>query len=536
MGAQRPKEELYFANFKQFQQDSLLKPITGPAPQSAPGIATPFKVLGGGDVNKSDRVIPLDNNSAAGQDGWLITATNGVLEMRKNGALKFMKSFEAFLNDLIPFPCDPKVIYDEHRQRFIVFGQRNAGQRHTSEIVIGMTKGRDPMEGWHFYVLTGNPDQRPGEWFDYPKLAVTETDVFLTGNIYNRDDTFQRSAIYQLSKLDMLDGLPVRHRIWRGLEGDPATLQPAPTVSPQAGGPGMYFLSTRYNNPSSVIDLYLVTNGVSEERAEILHWEVAVEPYRFFAKAVQPQGERIDNGDIRMQDALLLGDRIYYTYTSGDRNRYSRVNLNALELPSLKNSSLLIGATPDMSYAFPSLHLLRHPVGAPHLILQFNHVGTNAFPGISACACTLEPPFTCSQEVVLKKGEAVLSGERWGDYTSVAACTTCNDVLFATASYAHASGNRRSYVTQLAPLGSPTAYLEMAAPEARPFAFRLGANTYDTFLSITNKQGLSQDLFIGTVKGNVNVDLYLPSTVVGNAASLDLIDKFTERSIKSYTF
>ena len=60
-------------------------------------------------------------------------------------------------------------------------------------------------DGFWMFNLGGNCS--PGNvWFDYPKTAVGETELFVTGNLFNNDGIFQQATIYQIGLADAWTG------------------------------------------------------------------------------------------------------------------------------------------------------------------------------------------------------------------------------------------------------------------------------------------------------------------------------------------
>ena len=77
------------------------------------------------------------------------------------------------------FKYDPKIIYDPEADRFIAVLLNGTNQFNW--IVLGFSQTNDPAGTWNIYKLYGDYDADT-TWFDYPAVAMTHGEFFLTGN------------------------------------------------------------------------------------------------------------------------------------------------------------------------------------------------------------------------------------------------------------------------------------------------------------------------------------------------------------------
>ncbi|HEU4366400.1 MAG TPA: FlgD immunoglobulin-like domain containing protein [Candidatus Krumholzibacteria bacterium] len=148
--------------------------------------------------------IPPDPHCAAGPD-HVVVIGNTIIEWRPKDPLPAAPdvqiSLRAFFSALPgpppgpgttlgTFTFDPKVIYDQYRQRFVVialelwdtaFGDPS----DESRILVAVSKGTDPNLGWILHSIDaktsiGGIDR----WVDYPGLAVGEDAVYVTSNMF----------------------------------------------------------------------------------------------------------------------------------------------------------------------------------------------------------------------------------------------------------------------------------------------------------------------------------------------------------------
>ena len=136
--------------------------------------------------------IPPDPSAAAGPD-HLVNVTNVTVRFhQKDGTLDFNSSLASFFASLSPltFTFDPKVIYDQFAQRFVIVTLEQtdtaAGDAaDTSRILLAVSDDADPNGTWYMTefnskITIGGVDR----WADYPGFAVDEEAVYITNNMF----------------------------------------------------------------------------------------------------------------------------------------------------------------------------------------------------------------------------------------------------------------------------------------------------------------------------------------------------------------
>ena len=89
---------------------------------------------------------------------------------------RFYPGIPGSLNDY-----DPKVIYDPMEDRFVlIFLLGNAPP--STYIVTCFPETSDPTGDWNVYFLDGDPFST-GHWSDYPAIALSEEELFITINL-----------------------------------------------------------------------------------------------------------------------------------------------------------------------------------------------------------------------------------------------------------------------------------------------------------------------------------------------------------------
>lgn len=135
--------------------------------------------------------IPPDPSGAAGAER-LVAVVNRMIEVRtKLGVLTFRDGLKDFFAVLGISPSqgnvfDPKVVYDEHAQRFIVIGlQRNA--TNFSRILLAVSKNERPdsVSDWNMFSMnSAETINGLDSWADYPGFEVDEEAVYITASMF----------------------------------------------------------------------------------------------------------------------------------------------------------------------------------------------------------------------------------------------------------------------------------------------------------------------------------------------------------------
>jgi hypothetical protein len=145
------------------------------------------------------RFIPPDPIGAAGHSR-VIAVVNSMIEARtKGGHLKWRQGLRDFFAplSLASFPFDPKIVYDQFEDRFVVValeqitGTASVSPTNVSRILLAVSKDGNPKgpADWHFRaidskVVIPRPVTPFDHWADYPGFEVDEEAVYVTANMF----------------------------------------------------------------------------------------------------------------------------------------------------------------------------------------------------------------------------------------------------------------------------------------------------------------------------------------------------------------
>ncbi|MCH9028532.1 MAG: T9SS type A sorting domain-containing protein [Bacteroidetes bacterium] len=169
-----------------------------PTPNSLNTIST-FDGFGFDDnsILNGSLFIPPDPSGVGGLDR-VIAVVNTMIECRDTtGTLLWQDDLSDFFTSLTPttFTFDPKVIYDQYENRFVVVDleQFDAGANpdsgNISRIFLAVSKTSTPATAtsadWYFHAI--NSEESIGGldyWADYPGFAIDEEAVYVTANMF----------------------------------------------------------------------------------------------------------------------------------------------------------------------------------------------------------------------------------------------------------------------------------------------------------------------------------------------------------------
>jgi len=369
--------------------------------------------------NTNNDMSPLDNSLAISNNGIIVSVANTTIEYDN------MQGQNIYFNDLISFigdaaiegVCDPVVIYDSGSDRFIFFCQVSPLNSTKSKLLIFFSKTNNPSDGWWYYKLTGNPLGNGGA-FDYPKLAVSTNELYITGNLYLDNGNYDQSVIYQIPKNPGYNGETLNWQFWKDIAGGPFTITPLSWGQQGNYGPGCYFVASE-SSDASLIHFYNLTDDMSAADEKLEYHPVNVTPYKVAPDALQSgTAVKLNTNDCRMLSGFYLEGTAHFVFNAVYADGYCGVNYNRLDVSALTNQSTTFGLN-GSDYCYPSVSSFATDKTDRSVMIGFLKSSSTTFPSIRVVNC--DHDFNWSGSTEIRAGDAYVSytgdPERWGDYS-----------------------------------------------------------------------------------------------------------------------
>lgn len=384
-------------------------------------------------VGVANAGTPSDNSCAVNNSNVLVAMVNSNMRTYNTttgAGLSSTVNIDNFFNSLPNSnnTCDPKVIYDQEANRFIAFAQTCDAQSATSDLLLAFSKTADPAAGWYFYTFSGNPSTITQDvWFDYPKIGVSNKDLFISGNFFDDAFSYVESGIYQIDKIKCYSGAPLVNGdalFWSSLDGNPFTM--VPMSNGQAGGYGnnMYLVSTAPSFGGNQLNVYEITNSVHNSpqmTMDVIGLPDVSDPGDGVQKGTSIL---LKTGDARAMDGFYLNGIIHYVCHMDVGSGYCGFKYVRLA----KNGTWGISKQANVKItgkdiAFPSVASFGFNQNDQGAILTFDYCSSTEYPGMKAVY--FDHNFTQSGFVEVKTGTGPVTYlaqngvTRWGDYSGI---------------------------------------------------------------------------------------------------------------------
>jgi hypothetical protein len=368
---------------------------------------------------------PADDAIAVSREGFIVSCNNDAIEYyTSSGQLLYTDLWGNFFSrqNLNAVIYDPRIFYDSEADRFILVILHGSQPSNTT-VVVAFSRGSDPRDGWNTYLLTGNP-RNEGNWFDYPHIAVSFQELYITGNLFDANDNFVQAVIYQIPKNAGYAGQNLNWQFWSGLNADPYpafSLVPAVYGWDGSYGPGCYFISGRAGG-SNIVRLWDLTNYIGQN-PELRVFNVATRDYEPAGDAFQlGTTERLDNGDCRFQHAFYLEGILHFVYHTDIGDGWNGISYNRLDIAQLSLQDTRFGLQGSFDYAYPGLVSFGKDKSDPSVMIGFLRSSRDIYPEVRVVS--VDENLEWSSSVTVKSGDNYIdisqgSEERWGDYTGM---------------------------------------------------------------------------------------------------------------------
>jgi hypothetical protein len=491
------------------KQATTVPEVAAKSTAGEPIVSTNFVGLNSGGFN-----TPMDHTVAIGDNGIIVAMVNSrVAYYNSTGTQTYINSIAGLVNDnsLSNNMCDPKVIWSPVDDRFIMFVQTCDAQSSTSAIVLGFSKTSNPADGWHFYAFNGNP-LNDGSWFDYPKIAISTDEVFVSGNLfYEGSNNFNTSVVYQIQKTPCLSGQNTGVQFWANLPGSPFTVLPVSWGQNNAYGPGIYMVSTAPGGANGIY-LYAIDNNMASSNEQLLSGTVSTTPYSPAADAPQPGPKDLDVGDCRALDGFYLDNTIHFVFNCDAGSGWNGINYNRLVLTqsSTTNTSYVYGQAGTADLCYPAVASISNSTTDKSVVIVCNRVAASVNPEMRVIG--VSNGGTWSNSVLVKAGDGPInhgsssSTERWGDYSGIGRKFNDNPPsVWVAAGYGTSQQYWGTWIAKITGTPVSVAGVEKEETSARIYPNPVVSTCYIEF-DLTEPQPLS--VVVSDAQGRLVKDLF----------------------------
>jgi hypothetical protein len=464
-------------------------------------------------ANRNDGWSPLDNNVAISNHGIIITVSNDVMEIDDStGHNLYYQTLNTLINDAaIPNACDPVVVYDKGADRFIFYCQEVTSTANApNHMLFFFSKTNNPATGgWNYFKLSGDP-LGLGSMADYPKMGITDNDVFLSSNLFV-GGSYSQSIVWQIGKSQGYAGGTLVTKLWSGLTGSPFTILPVSEGQGNTYGPGIWMVASS-SGTSTTINLYQVTNSVSASPT-MNHYSVTTTSYSAAGPSQQlGTSATLDITDCRMLSGFYLNGIVHFVHSTADAQGNTAINYNRLDVNAKTNTSKLLSVN-GTDYGYPAVasYTALGVTGDNSVMIGFAQANSTIYPEICVVSCDNTMNFGTVTVVKTSTSAVGSSGaNRWGDYSGM--CRRHNSpqaCCWMSGSFG-SSGSWDAYVAQIYDAGFATNVAEVQAPpsDLKTFPnpvmdmfsvdFTLETNSEKTDIAVYDMQGrMVKDLFCG---------------------------------------
>jgi hypothetical protein len=447
---------------------------------------------------KLHSMAPADNAFGISNGGKIVCADNwNLMFADTNGTVykdsivwnDFFANRPEFQNGVY----DPRVLYDNIADRFIVIICGSYFDSAQNKIIVAFSKTNDPMMGWNIYSVPGNPLQN-GCWSDYPSVGMNDDELFISTNLFKSVSpyNYNQAVIYQIKKdSGYFAGNSIQYKLWSGNIKISAN-KPAFTIAPTTEGFGKSYsagmwLVSQWPDQDNKVTLFRITGSIADSTSQLISTHINVPNYSvcadgFIYDPASNIKDSISTGSSIVQNAFVSDSFLHYTFAANIYSwcgiHYGRINLFS-NTANVKSFGL---QGTDLSY--PSVAAFGHNSKDKSVVIGYLRADTTRFPCIEAVS--VDNDFMFSPNVLLRKGDTMMDiltppqyvgyKERWGDYTSIQKKYNNNypEVWFA-GSYAANNSRPNATNTWLSQLINKEAPLQLQNPlknsESKPTVF-----------------------------------------------------------------
>ena len=377
---------------------------------------------------------PNDNDMAISDSGFIVSVINTNIYIRNavTSSVSPAKTLALFTNPINDKhqEFDPKVMYDPASDRFVLVCLVGSTDS-TSKIIVGFTQTNNPNGNWNLYTLPGDP-LNYGLWSDYPMIAMTEKELFLSINLLYNDSTWQagfvETLVWQIKKDNGYSGTALTSDLHSNIKFNGKAIR---NLCPVKGGshlysPNMQFVSNRnLASQNDTVFLVNITDTIGAPTGTVtVKAMVSDQAYYFPSDGRQTvTSQSLATNDCRNLGAFYENGLIHYVHnTNNPLNNHPTIYYGTIS--NLQSSSPTVNGfilpNDTMDFGYPNISYAGKSNTDNTAIINFNHSSDKVFTGCSAVRADGLGNF--SPILRIQNGTTYVNLltsnlERWGDYS-----------------------------------------------------------------------------------------------------------------------
>ena len=242
------------------------------------------------------------------------------------------------------FCCDQVVLYNAQHRIWIWLLQYSSGSN--GENIFRLAISREASFGsWYYWDFAprGANASWTGQWFDYPDMAFTTANLFISFNMF-RGNTWQRAVVFRMPLATLASGGSLGYRVWSTTEVGSIRLCRGP-------GATMYMGSHRSTSTLRVLQWPDSATGPTQRDVGVRPWSAGA------YNAPGPGGVNwLNRLDPRITGAWVGGGTIGFMWTA---NRDTTHPLPYVRVVRLRESTKALIDEPDIwsnvsAWAYPA--------------------------------------------------------------------------------------------------------------------------------------------------------------------------------------
>ena len=322
-------------------------------PPRSPIAAVASPTFQGIQIPPSEQFEVPSPDVAVGPSDVVMVVNSSIAQFSKTGVLKSQVTFQTWFASVLLTVCpsggcllfDPLIRYDQLHGRFLFLAASRTNDRKNSFLLLSVSKGATFDSGWTIWAMNAALDGSTptGLWGDSWRLGFDNSAVYLSGNLYDQSDRFQKASIRVVRKSELYrPGLTTLD--WQdfpGLVNSDGTPADSPVGvhmrgKPSAGSAPFLVNTTNFNLPADFLTVWKIADPLAETLTLTCSTVKQILPYDLPAWVPQAfSNVLLDSGDTRALKAVYRNGILYTARNSGYSDQATTVTYDLVDTSTM---------------------------------------------------------------------------------------------------------------------------------------------------------------------------------------------------------